>query len=164
MCEAPAPPPKPKPKKEKKVAEKVRQVEPPKPTSQPEPVSTPTPSTNAAEKPSLPSQQASGTVDDPALLEKAKHEYLRRLMAHIELHKHYPRVARRRGIEGAVEVSFQLLPGGEVSDVTVEQGHRVLRKAVEEALAAARPMPAPPTALELPLPISFSMQFSLQGG
>ena len=158
VVEAPAPPPKPKSRKKKKVAEKVRQVEPPKP----QPVISPTPTTEVAEKPSLPAQQASGTVDDPALIEKAKHEYLRRLMAHIESHKHYPRAARRRGIEGDVAVSFSLLQKGEVTDVTIEDGHRVLRKAVEEAIAAAQPMPAPPPSLELPLAISFSVQFSLQ--
>ncbi len=158
VIEAPAPPPKPKPRKKKKVAEKVRQVAPPKP----QPVITPTPTTEVAEKPSLPSQQASGTIDDPALTEKAKHEYLRRLMAHIESHKHYPRVARRRGIQGGVVVSFSLLEKGNVKDVRIDEGHRVLRKAVEEAIAAAQPMPAPPPSLELPLAISFSVQFSLQ--
>jgi protein TonB len=157
VVEAPAPPPKPKPKKKKKVAEKVRQVEPPKPAPRPEPV----PTTDVAQKPSLPSQQATGTVDDSALLEKAKHEYLRRLMAHIESHKHYPRVARRRGIEGEVEVSFRLLQGGGVDNVVVE-GHRTLRKAVEDAITAAQPMPNPPAELALPLPISFSVLFSLR--
>ncbi len=162
VVEAPAPPPKPKPRKKKKVAKKVRQVEPPKPAPRPQPVIPPAPTTDVAQKPSLPSQQASGTVDDPALLEKAKHEYLRRLMAHIESHKHYPRVARRRGIEGDVAVQFRLLENGDVTDVIIEDGHRVLRKAVEKAVAAAQPMPAPPPSLTLPLVISFSVQFSLQ--
>lgn len=158
VVEAPAPPPKPKPKKKKKVAEKVRQVAPPKPAPRPEPVRT----TERAEKPSLPAQQASGTVDDPALLEKTKHEYLRRLMAHIEAHKHYPRVARRRGLEGGVEVSFRLLPGGRVSNMKVAQGHRILRKAVEEAMQSAQPLPVPPGELPLPLAIAFTVQFSLK--
>lgn len=161
VIEAPEPPPKPNPKKKRKVAEKVRQVTPPKPVSQPEPLPA---ATSVAEKPSLPAQQASGTVDDPALIEKAKHEYLRRLMVHIESHKHYPRVARRRGIEGDVAVSFSLLQKGDVTDVRIDEGHRVLRKAVEEAIAAAQPMPAPPPSLDLPLAISFSVQFSLKGG
>ncbi|MEN8169804.1 MAG: TonB family protein [Pseudomonadota bacterium] len=159
--EAPVPPPKPKPKKKKKVKKKVPQVPLQEPVPQPEPLP---PETPVVEKPSLPTQQASGTVEDPALLEQAKNEYMRRLMAHIESKKHYPKVARRRGIEGAVEVSFRLLPSGDISDVKIAQGHRILRKAVEEAMAAARPMPTPPPTLELPMSISFSVKFSLQSG
>jgi protein TonB len=160
VVEAPKPPPKPKTKKKKKRAEKVRQVEPPKPTPQPPAPAVPT--TETAQKPALPAEAAAGSVDDPALLERAKHEYLRRLMAHIESHKNYPRVARRRGIEGDVAVKFRLLQGGEVGNVSIEQGHRVLRKAVKEAIAAAQPMPVPPPTLALPLELSFSVQFSLQ--
>ena len=161
VVEAPAPPPKPKAKKKKKVAEQVRQPEPVKPAPIPEPVTPPAPSTHSAEKPALAAEASSGSVEDPALLEQAKHEYLRRLMAHIEAHKHYPRAARRRGIEGEVEVNFRLLPGGEVADVSVGRGHRILRKAVEQAIAAAQPLPQPPLSLQLPLAVSFSVVFSL---
>ncbi len=162
VVEAPAPPPKPKPREKKKRAEKVRQLEPLKPAPQPEPATPPVPSTETAQKPVLPAEAAAGSVDDPALLEQAKHEYLRRLMAHIDSHKNYPRVARRRGIEGEVAVSFRMLKGGEVSEVNIEEGHRVLRKAVEEAIVAAQPMPVPPSTLELPLELSFNVQFTLQ--
>lgn len=159
VIEAPEPLPEPKPKEVEKKAEKVRQVEPPKPAPKPQPA----PSANVAEKLPEPVEQNSGSVEDPALLEQAKHEYLRRLMAHIESHKHYPRVARRRGIEGDVAVSFRLRTGGEVSDLIITEGHRVLRKAVKEAIAAAHPFPVPPESLRLPMKISFSMQFSLKG-
>lgn len=161
VVEAPAPPPKPKAKKKQKVAEKVRQPEPPKPQTQPEPTPPPAASTAAAEKQEVAAEASSGSVDDQALLEQAKHEYLRRLMAHIDSHKRYPRAARRRGIEGEVAVSFHLLPGGAVSDVVVGQGHRILRHAVEEAMQAAQPLPPPPEHLELPFTVSFSVVFSL---
>lgn len=162
VVEAPAPPPKPKPKKKKKVAEKVRQPEPPKPAPTPEPATPPAPSTQSAEKTALPAEASAGSVDDPALLEQTKNEYLRRLMAHIESHKHYPRAARRRGIEGEVAVSLRLLPGGGVADVAVAQGHRILRRAVEQAIDEALPMPEPPQALNVPMDISFSVMFSLR--
>lgn len=164
VVEAPAPPPEPKPKKEKKVAEQVRQIEPPKPAATPESAITSTASTQSAEKPALKAEASLGSVEDPALLEQAKHEYLRSLMAHIESHKHYPLAARRRGIEGEVSVSFTLSEGGKAVNVKVAQGHRVLRKAVEDALAAAQPLPPPPAELELPYAISFSVQFHLRDG
>lgn len=164
VVEAPAPPPKPKSKKKKKVAEQVRQPEPPKPVPAPEPEIPPPASTQSAEKPALQAEASPGSVDDPALLEQAKHEYLRRLMAHIESHKHYPRAARRRGIEGEVAVNFRLLPGGEIEDVKVTKGPRVLRKATAQAIEDARPMPAPPESIPLPMTITFSVQFSLKKG
>ncbi len=149
VVEPPKPPPKPAKKKKAKRVEKVRQPQPPQPPPQ-----------QVVEQ----VEAATGTIDDPALLERAKHEYLRRLMAHIESHKRYPRVARRRGIEGEVEVSFRLLQGGEIGGVAIAQGHRLLRQAVEEAIDSARPMPTPPPELQVPMAISFKVKFSLHNG
>ncbi len=163
VVEAPEPPPPepPKPKEPEKRAEKVRQPEPPKPRPrQPTPPATPT--VEAAEK--QPVEQSVGSVEDPALIEQAKNEYLRRLMAHIDSHKHYPRVARRRGIEGDVAVSFKLLTGGAIDNVQISEGHRVLRQAVQKAIDAALPMPPPPAELKLPMALSFSVRFALNGG
>jgi protein TonB len=162
VVEAPDPPPQPVAMKKRKVAEKVRQEKPPEPQPKPEVKPAPDTTTEVAQKPATPQQANAGSVADPALIEQAKHEYLRRLMAHIESHKKYPRTARRRGIEGEVVVSFRLLAGGTMSELTIEQGHRVLRAAVEEAIAAAQPLPAPPAELKLPMAISFSVMFSLK--
>lgn len=162
VVETPPPPPKPKVEKARKPVEKVREVEKAQAKPPPEPPAETAPSSEVAQKPSLPEEAVAGSVADPALLEQAKHEYLRRLLAHIEAHKHYPNVARRRGIEGEVAVSFNLLSRGEVTDLKLEQGHRVLRQAVEEAIAAAHPMPLPPPELPLPMNISFRMQFALR--
>jgi protein TonB len=161
VIEAPAPPPKPKPKKEAKRIEKVRQVEPPKPTRQPEPVTPPVPSTEIAQKQAVQTEAAAGSIDDPALRQKAKHEYLRHLMSHIESHKFYPRAARRRGLQAVVRISFELLADGQIKNLRVTEGHKLLRSAAEEAMARALPMPRPPDELETPLAINFSMAYQL---
>jgi protein TonB len=127
VVEAPQPPPEPAAKRRTKVAEKVRQPKPPEAQSQAELEPPTEATTEVAQKPSAAQQASAGSVADPAVIEQAKHEYLRRLMAHIESHKNYPRVARRRGIEGEVAVSFRLLADGSVSELTIDQGHRVLR-------------------------------------
>ncbi|MBF0220188.1 MAG: energy transducer TonB [Gammaproteobacteria bacterium] len=158
----PKPKPKPKPKERAKSAEKVRQHEPPITLPQPEPVTLPAPVNEIAQQSAELPEAANNPVNDPALLKEAKQAYLRRLMSHIETHKHYPTAARRRGIEGNVAVTFQLLLEGRVSSVKIDEGHHVLRKAVEEALAAAQPLPTPPATLKLPMEIAFIMQFSLQ--
>lgn len=162
VVEAPEPPPQPVAKKKRKVAEKVRQPKPPEPQPQPELEPTTEATTEVAQKPATAQPSSAGTVADPAVIEQAKHEYLRRLMAHIESHKKYPRTARRRGIEGEVVVGFRLLADGTVSELTIEQGHRVLRTAVIEAIEAAQPLPTPPPELKLPMSISFSVMFALK--
>ena len=43
-------------------------------------------------------------VIDPYRSEQARQSYLAELLSHIESHKHYPRSARRRRIEGVVQV------------------------------------------------------------
>ncbi len=96
-----------------------------------------------------------------ALRAAARRHYLARLMAHIEAHKHYPRNARRRGIEGKVSVRFQLLAGGRAGEPAVEGGHRLLRAAAREAVEAAQPLPPPPKDIALPLPVEFAIRFQL---
>lgn len=113
------------------------------------------------DKVSAPAEAVSGTVEDPALIEQAKQEYLHRLMAHIERYKHYPRAARRRRIEGDVSVSFNLQTAGRVRGLTVDGGHEILNRAVQRAVEEALPLPEPPPSLALPWPVDFTMRFSL---
>lgn len=56
----------------------------------------------------------------------------------------YPRLARRRGIEGAVELRLLVLPDGRVGEVEVSRssGHRILDEAAIEAARGYRFTPA----------------------
>lgn len=161
VTEAAEPPAKPEPPKQEKRAMKARQPEPrEKPVPQHEP---PAPAATAAEAEKSPaaSEAIAGSVEDPALIEQAKQEYLRRLMAHIESYKHYPRAARRRGIEGEVRISFTLHQAGRVSALVVDGEQRVLVSAARDAVEAAEPMPLPPASMALPWDVSFTMRFTL---
>ena len=160
VTEATEPPPRPTPPREEIRAERAREVAPQAPPL-PKPPAPPAPTTAAADKVPVVSEAVSGTVADPALVEKAKQEYLRRLMAHIEKHKHYPRAARRRYIEGDVTVTFTLQAGGKVTDLSVEGAQAVLSGAAKRAVEEALPLPEPPSALDLPWPVAFTMRFSL---
>jgi protein TonB len=161
VTEAPEPPPEPEPPKPEKRAEKTRQSEPaPKPPQEPT-RSPPVESSAEAEKTPAAAEAVSGTVQDPALIEQARQEYLRRLMAHIESHKSYPRAARRRRLEGDVRVTFSLQGGGRVAALQAEGGHRLLTGAASEAVERAVPLPPPPESLSLPWEVAFTMRFSL---
>jgi len=101
------------------------------------------------------------TAGDPLQLEQARQHYLGQLLAHIEEHKFYPRAARRRGMQGVIQVSFMLHRDGHISDVMVEDGHEVLRRAAEESVRAALPLPLPTPDVPSPLRVSFGMEFKL---
>ncbi len=160
--ETPVPvPEKPKPPKPKRpTAERIEPVEPPPeetpPEAKPEPaeVSAPVTSDQAAD--------AVAELAQAASLAKARQRYAQELMAHIERHKFYPPIARRRGVEGRVQVSLMVVEAGGVSGLRCTSGPALLQSAACNAVSAALPLPPPPEGLSLPLPVSFGMEFSLK--
>jgi len=62
---------------------------------------------------------------------------------HLESYKYYPASARRRGIEGHVDVSFRLIPDGSADQVSVlhGSGYAVLDHAALETVYRAQPFP-----------------------
>jgi protein TonB len=110
---------------------------------------------------SSPNQAEVKTAAASVLAESQKIDYYSLLQAHIESRKYYPRRARKLGIEGDVEVSFVLLQNGEVSDISSTGGHRMLNQAAIKSIRQAMPLPAPPATLNLPLVVTFSMQYNL---
>lgn len=160
VTEAPEPPSEAAPREPKKRAERAREIER-QPSLEPAPQTPSTQTSAAADKVPVVTEAVSGTIEDPALIEQAKQEYLRRLMAHIDKYKHYPRAARRRFLEGDVRVSFALQAGGQVADLNVEGEQGILSGAAQSAVEQAQPLPLPPATLVLPWPVTFTMRFSL---
>jgi len=160
VSEVPEPPPEPEPPKPEKRAEKAHQPEPLRePLRQPPP---PTVATTAeAQKGPAVAEVVKGTVDDPALVKQAKQEYLRRLLGHIESNKYYPAAARRRGLEAMVKISFELLADGRIRKLHITGGHKLLRRAAEEAVERSLPMPRPSVEVTTPLVVNFSMAYQL---
>ncbi len=109
-----------------------------------------------------PTPQSTTSPQQQALHQQLKQQYLALVMQQIEQHKRYPKAARRRGIEGMVQVSFIIQSDGSVQNIQLQHGATVLQKAVRKAVSKASPFPAPPSALSLPIPCRFNMQFRLQ--
>ena len=82
-------------------------------------------------------------------------------LRHIEQHKFYPQAARKRGLEGAVQVSFRLLGEDRIEDLTVTGGHKLLRKSAEKAVRSALPLPEINGRLSLPQRVVFQINFEL---
>ena len=158
--EPPPPPPVPKPEVKKKPL--------PEPVIEPPPANTDVPETaELIEEQIAASEYVKAPVDKPALarvaLEDERESYLLRLLAHIDNHKFYPRTARRRGMEGEIQVAFYLHTDGSISDLQITGGSKVLRNAAKQAVQRALSLPPPPESMPLQEQISFGMLYRLDG-
>ena len=88
-------------------------------------------------------------------------QYLSHLLNHIESFKYYPGAAKRRAITGTINVSFNLLAGGMISDLTIANGPSLLKRAARQAVIQAQPMPLPPHNFSLPYKVAFVMKYEL---
>jgi protein TonB len=99
---------------------------------------------------------------DQRLLEQTRKSYHALLMRHIEVQKHYPRIARKRRIEGKIIVSFTLFANGEIKNLLINGQRSILNKATKNAVMSALPMPKPPHDLSMPMEIKFAMNYFLK--
>ncbi|MFH2009758.1 MAG: TonB family protein [bacterium] len=75
-----------------------------------------------------------------------------RIRRAINRHRHYPRLARRRGIEGRVVLAFRLNQGGSIGQVRViRSAGKLLDHAALAALRRAAPLPYYPDWVKLPI-------------
>lgn len=147
----PKPEPKPVARPEKAVPEK-REPEPKAVAEKPQP---------ARSVAATAAQTEQAPQLDDGMIENKTKAYLASVIAHIEQHKWYPKAARRRGIEGDIEVTFLLLPDGSANAVEVTSGPEVLLEAARKTMARATPLPPPPPDIHCPIRCSFRMQFAL---
>lgn len=78
-----------------------------------------------------------------------------RIHAAVERHRRYPRMARRRGLEGTVLLSFQVGRAGGVKQVKIlRSAGALLDEAALEALRRAAPLPYFPGPIRLPVVFS----------
>jgi len=91
-----------------------------------------------------------------------KNQFLSQLKNEIKKNKHYPSVARRRGQEGAVKVSFLIDSSGRVSNIVCDGEHSVLNTAAREAVYKAFPVNVPPNVIKTAfLEVSLVLNFKL---
>lgn len=76
----------------------------------------------------------------------------RRIHGAIARHRHYPSIARRRGLEGTVLLSFRVSSQGAVEEVQVlESAGTLLDRAAMQALRRAAPLPFYPEPIRVPV-------------
>jgi protein TonB len=143
--------------------EVVQQPEPkPRVTATPEPQTKPEPKPKVEPAPPRPEVTESAEVGEALMASDARKQefqsYLSQILAKIERNKHYPRMARRRGTEGAIQVNFTVLGDGNIRTLQLHGGHKLLSTAARNAINKSIPLPSPPRS---PYQVAFTMKFEL---
>jgi len=97
-----------------------------------------------------------------AQLKQIKQQYLSRILSMIQSHKHYPYSARRRHIEGDIQVSFLVDKQGHINELHITGGSSVLRSSTQLAIEDSLPFPMPSGLLLQPMHSRFIMQYRLK--
>ena len=134
----PKPKPRSKPKpKPKKIVKKVK----PKPVIEEEiieivePIPTPPKVVEQAPPPPPPKPKPN--------LDAQKQLFLNKIRATINANKKYPRVAKRRRIQGTVHVSFDILKDGTATNIHTSGASNILQKAVKKSIKKSFPTTIP---------------------
>ena len=174
------------PPKQKPIPEtpKPKMAEPLKPTQptvvkplvstpQAQPVATPVQEVAAAVEPKPTISTA--TVQSPAQsptksvqkadLSAVKNSFFASLRSNIQRHLRYPSAARRRGMEGEVNVHFTLTDTGVIKNIAVRQGESIFHEAAKLAVASASGVKVPEVLGDsLPIEIDLTLEFTLNNG
>lgn len=135
------PEPEPMPLPEEKIIEEVKPLEAPVEQPVEEPQKTVEQQPEQLMEPQVQGEQLQY---DHQLQIKQKEQYLQLLMKHIDAHKFYPAAARRRGIEGEVQISFELTADKSACNIEADGSVSVLERAAIQAVRDASPFPEPP--------------------
>jgi len=148
------------------VQEVVKEVTPPKPVLKEKPARKVAKQKKVVQ-PLVQEQAAASSVAKEVQRQVAKNSnvvrqtYLSKILTIIEGNKYYPRIARRRGLEGNILVSFLLKEDGYINGLDTSGGPLLLRRAAKTAVKKSLPLPTTPSDIEYPMHISYAMQFKL---
>lgn len=90
-----------------------------------------------------------------------KNQFISDLKNKIRQNKYYPEVARNRGLEGSVKVSFCVNSDGSVSNIVCDGEFSVLNNAAKNAVAKTFPVKVPPNIISSRLELSVMLNYKL---
>jgi protein TonB len=154
------------PKKEKVQKPKPKPKPEPEPEVAQEPTPQPTPQQAAVAAPVQPSPApAAPSAADVARRTAAEANWQGTLLAHLERHKKYPRLARKRHEEGTAYLRFRMDRSGQVLSFSLARsaGYDALDEEVLAMIQRAQPLPALPaevtdSVVEIVVPVQFTLR------
>jgi protein TonB len=115
--------------------------------------------------PPIATPQASAPASTASSAASARATWQAQLLAWLEKHKRYPRVAQEQRQEGVVSLRFAIDRQGNVlsSQINKSSGFELLDNEVLALIERAKPVPAPPPEMggsrfELQVPVAFSLR------
>ena len=90
-----------------------------------------------------------------------RNRFLATIRTRIDRAKHYPRIAKKRGIQGNVQVKFTILQNGTVTHIRVE-GPRVFHASAKHAVEAAFPVDTTNVHISFPLEIRLNLHYRIR--
>ncbi|MCO4846185.1 MAG: energy transducer TonB [Sulfurovum sp.] len=105
------------------------------------------------------SQKASARRSNSSPAEK--NQFLANIRAKINKHKSYPRIAKKRGMQGSIKVKFTILSSGKVGNISVS-GPKVFHNSARNAVKSAFPVNAKNAPISLPKSINITLRYQLR--
>jgi len=90
-----------------------------------------------------------------------KNRFLSTVRQRINRNKSYPRIAKRRGMQGSVRVRFTILPNGHVGNITVS-GPKVFHSSARRAVKKAFPISTKHVPFALPKTVNLTLRYQLR--
>jgi len=143
-----------KPKIEKKKPEKVKpKKKKPVKKSKKKRVKKKTAKKNASKKQASAKQSKSTPAQ--------RNKFWSALRTKIDKHKFYPRVAKKRRMEGAVKVRFTILANGNVGHISLK-GPKIFYKSARNAVKSAFPINTKKSPISLPTTINLTLHYQIR--
>jgi len=103
------------------------------------------------------SRRATSSRVDP----NKKSQFLSKIRAKINRAKSYPRIARKRGMQGIVNIKFTILKNGRVGRISLT-GPKVFHNSAKRAVKKAFPISVKNAPLSLPTTVNLSLRYQLK--
>lgn len=90
-----------------------------------------------------------------------KNKFLSALRQKIDKHKFYPRIAKKRRMEGTIKVKFTILKSGKVSNILLT-GPKVFHNSARNAVKSAFPINVKKSPIPLPERINITLRYQVR--
>ncbi len=90
-----------------------------------------------------------------------KNQFLANIRAKINKHKSYPRIAKKRRMQGSVKVKFTILRSGKVGHISVS-GPKVFYNSARAAVKSAFPISTKNASITLPSSINITLRYQIR--
>ena len=90
-----------------------------------------------------------------------KNRFLAKIRQRINRHKSYPKIARRRGMQGSVNVRFTILPNGNIGAISL-RGSKVFYSSARHAIQNSFPISTANIPFALPKTVTLTLRYQLR--